>query len=37
MLADIVITTWFVEVSSLIVLSVTLGFVIGVGTMTRSK
>jgi hypothetical protein len=29
MLADVVITTWFIEVSTLVVLSVTLGFTLG--------
>jgi hypothetical protein len=29
MLADVVITTWFIEVSLLVVLSVTLGLTLG--------
>jgi len=37
MLADVVITTWFIEVSTLIVLSVTLGFTLGLIATTRAK
>ena len=37
MIADVIITTWFIEVSTLIVLSVTLGFILGLIATTRSK
>jgi hypothetical protein len=37
MIADVIITTWFIEVSLLIVLSVTLGFMLGVMATLRAK
>ena len=35
MLADIVITTEVIEVTTVVVLSILLGFIIGVGVMFR--
>ena len=37
MIADVVITTWFIEVSLLIVVSVTLGLTLGLIATTRAK
>ncbi len=37
MIADILITTWFIEVSTVVVLSIILGFTLGAIATLRAK